>query len=71
MYIKVTPKACALIAAVNAGLVKETENGDYDIEAFEAFWAEFSKNVQIGSKRTILSATRSAGRQLLSKLLER
>ena len=67
MFIKVTPKAYALIAAVNAGLVKETESGEYDIEAFEMFWAEFSKSVQLERRPTIWKTIRLSMRRRQSR----
>lgn len=31
-----------MLAAMDAGLIPEDENGDYDDEAFERFWASYN-----------------------------
>ena len=46
MKIVVTPKGLALIAAVDSGLVKETDTlGGYEIEELNKFWDLFSKDM--------------------------
>ena len=40
MYL--TEKALALLSAVEAGLVREDENGNIDDETFQLFWENFS-----------------------------
>lgn len=39
--LRITKKGKAFLAAVDAGLIPET-NGEYDESAFEQFWNDFS-----------------------------
>lgn len=41
----ITAKGRALLAAIDAGLVKEKPDGGYDIKAFERFWAVVERDV--------------------------
>ena len=40
LHISLTPKAIALLSALNAGMIPEVEEG-YDDAQFQAFWNDF------------------------------
>lgn len=45
--INMTPKGCAVVAAVDAGMIPEVEGG-YNLKQFEAFWKEFNRLLKHG-----------------------
>ena len=51
-------KGAALLAAINAGFVKESANGEVaDVTQFELFWAEFEPYLR-AMQRTYMEARR-------------
>lgn len=45
LHVRITPKGIAVIDAIDAGLLPETEDG-WDDSAFEVFWEKFSTHLE-------------------------
>lgn len=46
MNCRATIKGMALLSAIESGLVKANDSGNYCIDEFEAFWRLFSQNIE-------------------------
>lgn len=62
----ITPKGIALLAAIDAGMLDETEEG-WDDSKFEVFWADYSARIEKAAKAA--KKANSLGQRLLRLLL--
>ena len=42
-YLYVTEKGLAALAAIEAGMIQQNDNGDYDTAVFELFWEKYQE----------------------------